>query len=146
LAASESIAILRCVRHKRQNKRKRVAPWPADAPDPEALSREVSYVGSAEHKDHPTTAGPPRLRTDASACDSRYQDLAVPTQALREAIRTRQVSDFCGRFPKYAWGLLDGQLYEARVVNHELGQYKGYPISAGEAPDEIAGLAAGWEP
>ena len=67
---------------------------------------------------------------DASRCDPRYTDFDQVTQALREGIRNACVSDFVGRFPKYVWGVLDGRLYEARLVNHELGTYKGYQLEA----------------
>ena len=128
------------MRHGRQLKRKRIEPWPAAAEDPNQLAHAVSYIGSQEHKDHPSPAGAARLRSDASRCDPRYATFEAPTHALRVAIRTRCTSDFQGRFPKYVWGTLDGQLYEARLVNHELGQYKAYPIGVNELPEDPAGL------
>ena len=33
------------------------------------MARAARYVGSAEHKDYPSPAGPPRLRADATKCD-----------------------------------------------------------------------------
>jgi hypothetical protein len=130
------------VRHRRQIKQKRIVGWPQEGPLPAAIADAVSYVGSAEHKGHPSDAGAARLRSDASACDPRYVDFAVPTRALRDAVRARQTSEFNGRFPKYVWGELDGRVYEARLVNHELGQYKGYPIESEEFPYDPGGALA----
>lgn len=73
-------------------------------------------------------------RNDASRCGPRYTDFDQLTQVLRESIRIGCISDFVGRFPKYVWGVLDGSLYEARLVNHDQGTYKGYPL---EAEDEL---------
>ena len=133
---------VRIVRHGRNMKKKRITPWPDQAPTPDALARQVTYVGSAEHKDHPSPAGPPRLRhNDASSCDPRYATFEEPTRALREAVKARCTSDFVGRFPKYAWGSLDGRLYEARLVNQELGTYKAYKLEkAAELPEDPARL------
>jgi hypothetical protein len=130
------------VRYHRRVKRKRITVWPAGAVPPAQLAERVSYVGSAEHKSYPSEAGPPKLRqTDASPCDPRYRTFEDPTRALREAVRARQTSDFVGEFPKYVWGVLDGQLYEARLVNHELGTYKGYRVEQPEEmPEDPAGL------
>jgi len=109
----------------------------------DAVAALVSYIGSPEHKDHPSPARPARLRSDASRCDPRYATFEAPTEALRAAIRARRTSSFVGRFPNYVWGNLDGQLYEARLVNQELGQYKAYPITAEELPDDPLGLFEG---
>lgn len=112
------------------------------------LASSATYVGSAEHKNHPSPAGPPRLRrNDASPCDPRYVDFQAPTSALREAIAAHRVSAFVGEFPKYVWGPLDGELYEARLVNHVLGAYKAYPLRADEElPDDPQELLAGMIP
>jgi hypothetical protein len=117
------------VRHRREVKKKRIAKWPPGAPAPELVAGQVTYVGSAEHKNHPSPAGPPKLRfNDASACDPRYVSFEEPTRALRAAVRAEMTSDFVGSFPKYVWGPLDGRLYEARLVNAEQGCYKAYPL------------------
>jgi hypothetical protein len=123
-------------------KKKRIVGWPAAATAPDQLAAQVTYVGSAEHKDHLSTAGPPRLRyNDASPCDPRYTTLKEPTRVLREAVKARCTSDFVGRFPKYAWGSLDGRLYEARLVNQESGTYKAYKLeNVAELPEDPAGL------
>jgi hypothetical protein len=130
------------VRHRRQIKPKRIVGWPPEAAPPAEVADAVSYVGSAEHKSHPSEAGAARLRSDASPCDPRYVDFAAPTRALRDAVRARQTSEFNGRFPRYVWGELDGRVYEARLVNHELGQYKGYPIESEEFPADPGGAFA----
>lgn len=133
------------MRHLRNAKKKRVATWPVSAPPPADLAQRVNYVGSAEHKSYPSSAGPPKLRyNDASSCDPKYTNFEAPTNALRQAVGRMCTSDFVGEFPKYVWGELDGKLYEARLVNHEQGWYKGYPLSAREElPEDPNGLLAG---
>lgn len=55
---------------------------------------------------------------------------------LRDAVRECCLTaDMDGDFPRYAWRRVDGQVYEARLSNAGLGQYKGYPIQDHEAPD-----------
>jgi hypothetical protein len=39
-----------------------------------------------------------------------------------------------GDFPRYVWKRVGGRVYEARLSNSGLGQYKGYPIEDFEAP------------
>jgi len=39
-----------------------------------------------------------------------------------------------GAFPRYVWCLNGAQLFEGRLTNQALGEYKGYPIGADEAP------------
>ena len=135
--------------------RKRIVPWrsPESAADVATL---VRYVGSAEHKSHPSPAGPPKLRhNDASACDPKYVDRGAdpiafapsPTRALREAIASGRTSELVGRFPNYVWGVLDGVLYEARLVNHEAGWYKAYALNDdAELPDDPQRLLEGQVP
>jgi hypothetical protein len=105
----------------------------------------VRYVGSAEHKDYPSAAGNPALRSDASRCDTRYTDFEAITQVLRAAIERQCASAaFEAGFPKYVWGWLDGRLYEARLVNRSQGTYKAYPLEPIEAPKDKSGLL-NWE-
>lgn len=40
-------------------------------------------------------------------------------------------------FPRYVWCRQGDSVYEARLVNQELGQYKGYPLKAEEWPGEL---------
>jgi hypothetical protein len=50
-------------------------------------------------------------------------------------VRERRVSArFEGDYPCYAWARVGDQVYEARLTNSGLGQYKGYPIRPDEAP------------
>ena len=44
---------------------------------------------------------------------------------------------FEGEFPRYVW-YKDGRVvYEARLINKTLGQYKGYPLNDDEWPEFI---------
>jgi hypothetical protein len=127
-------------RHSRP-KHRVIVPWSPGKPAPEQVAARVSYVGSAEHKDYPSPAGHPALRSDASPCDPRYTDFAALTEVLREAIRRRCIGAiFEGDFPKYVWGWLDGRLYEARHINGPQGTYKGYPLKESEYPRDLSGL------
>ncbi len=112
------------------------------APDGVSLAEVaalVSYVGSPEHKDTPSFAGAPRPRADASICDQSFvgrQDEII--ESLRQAIVDGQVSAYWeGGFPRYAWARIDGVCYEARLVNSDQGQYKGYELSDDECPEGI---------
>lgn len=129
----------------RRRKHRMIGQWPVGQPPPAEVAGRVRYVGSAEHKNYPSAAGNPALRSDASRCDPRYTDFEAITRVLREAIERGCVSAvFEGAFPKYAWGRLDGQLYEARLVNRSLGSYKAYPIEEIETPKDDRGLL-NWE-
>ena len=73
-----------------------------------ALARRVSYVISTEHKDYKTSAGPGRLRSDATPCP-RELDLGDVLRWLRESVCARNVSaDFDGDFPRYVWATSPG--------------------------------------
>jgi hypothetical protein len=134
---------------------KRIVRWSSSEPAAE-IAAHATYEGSAEHKAHPSPAGPPKLRhNDASACDPRYVDkgsdpiafTSATTRALREAITCGRTSECVGRFPKYAWGLLDGVLYEARLVNQERGTYKAYALKDdAELPEDPDRLLEGQVP
>lgn len=39
-----------------------------------------------------------------------------------------------GNFPRYAWKQVGDRVFEARLSNAGLGQYKGYPLEPHEAP------------
>lgn len=100
-----------------------------------AMAEKVTYVPSAEHKDYLTSAGPGRLRSDASACP-RDLDFDKVLEWLRDAVRACALSAATeGDFPRYAWRRIGEQVYEARLSNSGLGQYKGYPIQDSEAPE-----------
>ena len=125
----------------RRTKRRKIGRWPEDAGPPEDLAERVTYVGSPEHKDHPSPAGPPHLRSDATPCEAQMtRDEAGNTEALRDGIRRRCVSPiFEGGFPKYVWTWVDGVLYEARHINGPQGTYKGYRLEEIERPEDPDG-------
>ncbi|MEA2462456.1 MAG: hypothetical protein QOJ98_203 [Acidobacteriota bacterium] len=105
------------------------------------VANKSSYVGSPEHKDAPSFAGQPRPRADASICDQRLNNAADVTLWLKEAIQKRAFGSYWeGLFPRYVW-YKDGEtMYEGRLINRELGQYKGYPLERNEWPPDIASL------
>lgn len=103
------------------------------------IADRVIYVGSPEHKDTSSFAGAPRPRTDASICDKRLsQDLELVTEWLRAAIRRGAIGGILeGGFPRYVWHKEGSLVYEARLVNRELGEYKGYPLNETEWPEGL---------
>lgn len=105
----------------------------------DALAARASYVGSSEHKSFPSFAGPPRLRADASKCDPAFTDADEITGWLRTAIQAGRIgAPWEGDFPRYVWHRLNEVTYEARLVNQELGQYKGYPLQPSELPEGLS--------
>jgi hypothetical protein len=119
---------------RRHRPRKDERLLPGQQTDLAAMAGKVTYVISAEHKDYLTSAGPGNLRSDASACP-RGLNFDEVTEWLREAVREGAVSAALeGEFPRYAWRRVGNQVYEARLSNSGLGQYKGYPIEEYEAP------------
>ena len=126
------------MRHRRPRSRA-ISPWNR-LELPESIAAKARYVGSAEHKSYPSSAGPPALRSDATPCDQgiAYDEIQV---ALREAISRRCVGAvFEQGFPKYAWGWIAGRLYEDRHINGPAGTYKGYLIELAEYPRDSEGL------
>ena len=110
----------------------------------ESVARRARYVGSPEHKAYPGAAGPPALRSDATPCDP---DIASDDigRALAEGVRRGCVSAVAEQgFPKYVWGWLNGNLYEARHINGPAGTYKGYRIEEPEYPRDPDGRL-NWE-
>ncbi len=98
------------------------------------LAEQVEYHGSGEHKSHPSPAGPPALRTDATPCDPAIDWVDIGN-ALAEGVRRGCVSEATEQgFPKYVWAWLDGDLYEARHLNGFAGKYKGYRLEPPEYP------------
>lgn len=98
------------------------------------LAEQVSYLPSPEHKDHLTTAGVRRLRSDATVCP-RHPPLDVVEQWLKQAVLVGDFSALAeGEFPRYVWAERDGHVFEARLTNSGLGQYKGYPLDDAERP------------
>jgi len=124
--------VLKRERHQRA-KHQQIVAWPDNKPASTEIALQVRYVGSAEHKAYDSPAGYPALRSDATPCDPRYTEFETITNALREAVRRACVGAvFIGNFPKYAWGWLDGKLYEARHISN--GTYKGYSLEPIEFP------------
>ena len=104
-------------------------------------------MGSPEHKDYQSVAGPPALRRDGTSCPKSLlgsdltKDVSVLTEALRDGIRRGQVGEEIAGFPKYVWVILDGVVYEARHINGPQGDYKGYELDPAEYPDNLSFLS-----
>jgi hypothetical protein len=107
-----------------------------DGVDLDTVAESATYVGSAEHKTYRSSAGAPRPRADATKCDPElHGEFSTLNAWLQEAIRAGRVGGVWeGRYPRYAWIEKDGRYYEARLVNADQGQYKGYEISRDEFP------------
>lgn len=117
--------------------RRRVVASPLEV-DLAVLAERVSYVGSSEHKTFSSFAGKFNPRADASKCDPKLADRDELTEWLRAAIRAGHAGDLWeGDFPRYAWCRQGGVIYEARLTNSELGEYKGYPL---EEDEHVEGL------
>jgi hypothetical protein len=111
---------------------------PPSGVDLALLARNARYVGSSEHKAFPSFAGPPRLRADASKCDPNLADPDELTAWLREAIVAGNVgAPWEGNYPRYVWHRQSDVVYEGRLVNQELGQYKGYPLESDQYPEGL---------
>ncbi len=113
-----------------------------DKPTPDvdliALSQRVRYIGSPEHKSFPSFAGAPNLRSDASRCDPKLADPEELTRWLRDAIVAGDIGQpWEGDFPRYVWCRQGDVGYEARLMNREAGEYKGYPLHADETPEGL---------
>lgn len=123
---------MRATQRRRPGKRELRAP--PVAVDLDWLADRVRYVGSPEHKNEPSFAGPPRLRADASCCPREMTaDLKRINEWLRQAIRAGAVgAPWEGRFPRYAWYKYGAIVLEGRLVNRETGEYKGYPLGREE--------------
>lgn len=127
----------------RAPKRKRpqprvILPPPSDV-DVTALAERAVYVGSSEHKTGPSFAGMPRPRADATKCAPELNNRRDEIQQwLRRAFELNCFGyPWDGDFPRYAWCKVDEVVYEARLVNRELGQYKGWQLEPDEWPSGI---------
>jgi hypothetical protein len=124
-------------RAARISKEKRLAEAFADGAVLVAAATRATYLGSIEHKTYRSPAGDPRPRGDASKCprleERRWPEL---TEALRAAIRIGCVSETFDPdgFPRYVWGMFEGELYEARHLVTPAGAYKAFPIEPFELP------------
>jgi len=109
-----------------------------DGVDVTVVAAMSSYLGSGEHKAHPSFAGPPKLRADATKCDPALGDPDELTSWLRDAIERAQFGGLWeGGFPRYVWYRVGDVCYEARLMNREQGHYKGYPLEETECPPGI---------
>ena len=131
-----------------KTKRRKIGPWPADAREPSLVAKDATYVGSSEHKDHPSAIGPPALRSDATPCEpAMTRDVDANTAALREGIeKQRTSSTFEGGFPKYVWTWMGDDLYEARHINGPQGTYKAYRLEQAEWPHDPDGCLRRGDP
>lgn len=113
----------------------------------EAVAEGATYVGSREHKNVPSYAGPSALRADASCCPPELaSNPSQVTAWLRAAIREGSTGGpWEGRspsFPRYVWYKHDETVYEGRLVNRGRGEYKGYPLERSEWPAAFEGIDA----
>lgn len=104
------------------------------------LAARVSYSGSPEHKTHDSPAGRPAPRADATKCDPTLTAQWDLVQSwLRAGIRARCVSGpWEGddpAFPRYVYCKVDNVVYQARLTNRVIGQYKGWQLEPDEWPD-----------
>ena len=122
---------------KRNRRRIRTIHTPPGV-DLDRLAERVRYVGSPEHKDYPSFAGPPGLRSDATPCPHEIKDPEVICEWLRAAIRCGATGEpWEGDFPRYVWYKLGNVVYVGRLVNRGLGTYKGYELEEDEWPENI---------
>ncbi len=122
---------------KRRRRPVRAVVPPPEGTDLGEIAKGVRYVGSPEHKDTPSFAGPPRPRhATASICDpSLAQSQATLTRWLRRAVRAGCTGGYWeGGFPRYVWYRQGDTVYEGRLVNKGLREYKGYPLRREEWP------------
>jgi hypothetical protein len=124
---------------QRKRPQPRIVQPPPEGIDASGLVSRVTYVGSPEHKTGPSFAGRPRPRGDATKRDTALNDrLPEIQQWLQHAFEVQCFGGpWEGGFPRYAWCKIGNIVYEARLVNRGLGQYKGWQLKPEEWPDEI---------
>jgi len=100
------------------------------------IASRARYVGSTEHKSYRSPAGEPSLRSDATPCDKEIEFPAIAA-LLSDSIRKGRISNAIEHgFPRYVWGWIDMDLYEARHINGYPGTYKGYKLEPPEYPKD----------
>lgn len=132
---------MRSPQRKRPRKREINVPFGMDLDD---IASRATYIGSPEHKDYPSFAGQPQHRgDDASLCPRWIKDKEVVTKWLRSAIRRGAVgAPWEGGFPRYVWHREGDTVFEGRLTNKALGEYKGYPLCKREWPRGIEDIYA----
>lgn len=121
---------------KRKRPRRRERIEPPTGIDLKEFAARAHYTGSQEHKRHPSSAGPPRLRSDATPCPPHLRDMDQLTTWLRQGLANGDIgAPWKGDFPRYVWFRQDDDCYEGYLTNQELGEYKGYPLKPDECPD-----------
>jgi hypothetical protein len=125
---------------KRKRPHRRRPARPRDGIDLAVLAERVVFVGSNEHKNYPSAAGPRALRGDATECDPALRDTRLFTEWVRTGIARGWVgAPWLGDFPRYVWHQVDDVWWEAYLVNSGLGQYKGWALAHDDPyPPEVA--------
>ncbi len=110
----------------------RVAAWPEERGDPEAIARRVRYLPDGKHKDYPASNGEWEHVTSSEGTKcARFlpEHHEAVEDTLREAIIAGVVSQkFRGDFPARVWAYINGTLHEARLSNQDQGMYHGFPL------------------
>lgn len=99
-----------------------------------AAAGRATYVGSPEHKE--------MRRADASRCPKELAfDAALFTQWLQAAITAGHIAGPVeSGLPRYVWHREETFVFQGRLTNSGLGQYKGWPVEESELPDWLRGL------
>ena len=122
---------------RRRRPRTREIGPPREHADLDELAERARYVGSPEHKDTASFAGPPRLRADASCCPREMaEDQPTINGWLRSAIRRGATGT------PYVWYKHGETVFEGRLVNRATGEYKGYPLNRDEWPAGVEEIYA----
>ncbi|MBI2426147.1 MAG: hypothetical protein HYV27_25210 [Candidatus Hydrogenedentes bacterium] len=112
---------------------------PPTGTDLTSVAKLAQYVGSPEHKRAPSFAGQLAPRADASICGKKFLGRQEElTEAIRENIARGNIgAQWEGQFPRYVWCKIEGEDYEARLVNRDKGEYKGYRLEPGTGPKGV---------
>jgi len=126
---------------RRENpKHRRIATLLPEGIDLVALAGRVRYVGSPYHKDVPSFAGPiPQPRPDATISP---RELTQHRDKVQDLLQRAITNGWVGEpweegFPRYVWVREGNTIFEGRLTNQTLGEYKGYPLTQDQ---EVQGL------
>ena len=99
-----------------------------------AAASLAKYVGSPEHTE--------MRRADASRCPKELAfDSSCFTQWLQAAITSGHIAGPVeSGLPRYVWHREETCVFQGRLTNSGLGQYKGWPVEESELPDWLRGL------